>query len=140
METNKELLHTIYENAAIGKQTLGRLIKKSKDATFRNVMAEQFAEYQKLLCEAENLRNIFETSSVAHIPRTPIFASLYLNTALDATSSHMAEMVIQGSTMGIIDMRRQLRELSGADTAVISLGEKLLLIEENNIRQMYNYV
>ena len=138
MSANKELLKAIHENASIGKDTLSRLIKRSRDANMRNAMAEQFATYHEVVVEAEKLMSGNGEFYGRRIPRAPIFASMFANLSIDSTSTHMAEMLLRGSIMGLIDIKRQLREHEGADQNIRELGEKLLMGEANNIRQMYD--
>ena len=57
MDHDIELLNETYRNAELSKDILGRLIKICKDASFRCVMASQFAEYHAVLLEA-GLRGI----------------------------------------------------------------------------------
>ena len=138
MEQNQELLTEVYENALIGKETLGRLIKRSKDANFRNVMADQFAEYHNVLTDAEQLGQQFSIPlRPARAPKAPIHASMCLNLAVDQTSSHMAEMILQGSMLGIIDLTRALRACPDAAEEIRALADRLLKTEENHTRQMY---
>ena len=137
MEQNQELLEAIHENARISKLTLGQLIKRSKDAAFRNVMAAQFAEYHNIVADAEQLahRYAIELTGVC-MEKAPIHAGLCLNVAIDHTSSHMAEMIMQGSVMGIIDVKRKAREYPDAAEEIHEIAKRLLQTEENNLRQM----
>ena len=72
--------------------------------------------------------------------RGSVHASLKLNVTIDSTSSHMAEMVMQGSTIGIIDIIRALNEYNAAAEEVKELGKKLLKTEENNFEEMKAYL
>ena len=68
------------------------------------------------------------------------YMALKMNTLTDKTSSHMAEMLIQGSTMGSVDIQKQLNKYSEADTDVRRLGERLLKTEQRNIEQLQQYL
>ena len=63
-----------------------------------------------------------------------------MNTLADKSSDHIAEMMIQGSIMGVIDMSRSLKRYSQAESSVKKLGEKLIETEENNIQQMKGFL
>lgn len=142
MTETVELLNCIHANARIGLDALGRLIKQCEDATFRNVMAVEFAEYNEIVEESEELlkkRNQHPKGSAA-FSKTSMGAGLKLNVLIDKTSSHMAEMILLGSTMGIIDMTRHLNEFPGADEEARALGEKLLKTEENNFASMREHL
>nr|HPK16886.1 hypothetical protein [Clostridia bacterium] len=99
MDHDIELLNEIYRNAELSKDILGRLIKICKDATFRCVMASQFAEYHAILLEAEErIAGMGEAPDAYNmVLRRPIYCGMYLNARIDSTSSHLAEMLVQGS-------------------------------------------
>ena len=53
----------------------------------------------------------------------------------------MAERMIQGSTMGAVQMTRRLHQLTGrADPALVELGQRLLRTEEQNIQEMKRFL
>lgn len=43
--------------------------------------------------------------------QTMLWGSIQMNTLLDSSEQHIAEMMINGTTMGIIDMTKKLNEL-----------------------------
>ena len=50
-------------------------------------------------------------------------------------------MMIQGSTMGTVEMTRRLHQLSDqSDPELVSLGRQLLQTEEQNIQQMKRFL
>jgi hypothetical protein len=63
-----------------------------------------------------------------------------MNTALDHTSSHLAEMVIQGSTMGITDLQSVLNSNRNASEATQRLCSSLIHQEQNHIDRMKGFL
>lgn len=63
-----------------------------------------------------------------------------MNTIKDRTPSHIAEMMIQGSTMGIVDITKKLKEYNKADKDISELGNKLLKFEQQNVEQMKTFL
>lgn len=60
---------------------------------------------------------------------------------LDPSTSRLAERMIQGSTMGAVQMTRRLHQLTGrADPALVELGQRLLRTEEQNIQEMKRFL
>ena len=139
MDPNAKLLQDIYENATMGKVSLGQLIKRCEDANFRKAMADQFAEYHEAQTEAQRLLKATHLEP-APPPLFPLKAHMRFNLRLDSTPSHMAEMLMQGSLLGIIDLSRSLREYAQAGEQARSLGARLLRTEENNLRRLQPYL
>ena len=139
---NIELLNKIYEGAEMGRDILGRLIPLCYDGSLRCSMAEQFAEYHRILVESErlllNAGHIAKPASRA--ARAPIYASLRLNLKIDGTSSHLAEMLMQGNLMGYIDIARGLSAYTGAKEETRHLAERLMAMEDNNMKQMRRFL
>ncbi|MEA5060323.1 MAG: hypothetical protein EOM66_10740 [Clostridia bacterium] len=139
MDHNTKLLQSIYENATMGKISLGRLIKRCEDANFRQVMADQFAEYHEIQDEVEKL---FKSTYLE--PKQPILTPLKkhicLNLAIDRSSTHMAEMLMHGSLLGIVDIARERRECNAASEESRELATRLLITEENNLRRLQKFL
>lgn len=141
-EQNKELLESIYKTAELGRDILGKLIKTCDDSNFRFAMATEFAEYLAIIDDAKAHAERSGQSLEPNKRKTKsaVHSALKLNVMIDKTSSHLAEMLVQGSTMGVIEIKRSLRENAQADEEVVGLGERLLQTEQNNIRSMLEYV
>ena len=139
MDQNAKLLQSIYENAAMGKASLSRLIKKCEDANFRQTMADQFAEYHEIGDEAEKLLKAVHLAPSSP-PKSPLKAHICLNLQIDKTSTHMAEMLMHGSLLGIIDMARALRECANAEETTKALAQKVLSTEENNLKRLLAFL
>lgn len=58
----------------------------------------------------------------------------------DPSASKIAEMMIQGNTMGMTQSLRNLNDYPGKDERVRDLASKLLRTEEANIEQMKKFL
>ncbi len=146
METDTiDLLDQICENARFGKKMLAALIKESEDGSFRNALAEHFARYHSVLNEAKELLHADNAACAKR--KKPMegigkFAhmALSMNLLIDKTSSHMAEMVMQGSLSNITDLASGMRTFAGADQEATALGRKFVEQEQENIGRMIDYL
>ena len=62
MNDTIELCREISDSADIGKLVLARLIRSSRDASFRSVMADMFAGYHAILTEAKQIISAFDAA------------------------------------------------------------------------------
>lgn len=68
-------------------------------------------------------------------------AMLRAQSMMDPSTSKLAERMIQGSTMGTVQMTRRLHQFTGrADPALVELGQRLLRAEERNIQEMKRFL
>jgi translation initiation factor 2B subunit (eIF-2B alpha/beta/delta family) len=65
-----------------------------------------------------------------------------LNTMIDSTTSHIAEMMIQGSNMGITDMTKLLNDHTAHGTAkkAAELAREVIAFEEENLERLKKYL
>ena len=63
-----------------------------------------------------------------------------MQTLTDKTPSHISEMLIIGSNMGVINAVKNLKKYKDAETGIVSLMERLLKFEENNIQQLKDFL
>ena len=63
-----------------------------------------------------------------------------VKTWMDPSPSKIAEMMVQGNTMGMTKSLRQMRTYASEDGRVKDLADKLLQTEEANIQQMKGFL
>jgi hypothetical protein len=65
-----------------------------------------------------------------------------MNTMTDSTTSHLAEMVIQGATMGMTDMRKNITEFSDSDVSpdTITLAKDIATFEDNSVEKLKKFL
>lgn len=142
MDGNIELLNYIYQNSEMGKDTLTQLIKMTTDENFKNNLQSQLNEYNSIFNEAdEKLKsNNKDSKSIGTLTKVSTYISINFNTLINKTPSHMAEMLIQGSTMGIIDITKKIKEYKSQDQTILGLANKLLQFEQKNIDELKNFL
>lgn len=142
MDQNAKMLQSIYKSAEIGRDILGRLIRLCDDIEFRQVMSELFAEYHRILTECERLmyNSGIVPKAATQLERLPVYSSLTVNVRIDKTSSHLAEMLMQGSLMSYIDMAKEMRACPEAFEETKNLAWRLMSTEENNLQRLKQYL
>ena len=63
-----------------------------------------------------------------------------LQTLTDKSASHIAEMLIIGSNMGIINAVKNLKKYKNAEPSIIDLMNRLLKFEEDNVQQLKEFL
>ena len=132
MEDSEALLRFIHKNAAMGVGTLPQALSLPQSRAMSSALQDQLS-YAK-----EKGLHLKGPGSAA---LTMSGMMLRAQTALDPSTSKLAEMMIQGSTMGTVEMTRRLHQLSDqSDPELVSLGRQLLQTEEQNIQQMKRFL
>jgi len=142
MNGNAELLNFIYQNSQMGVDTIRQLMDIVQDAEFNKHLEAQYKEYKEIHTAARSLlnKNGYDEKGLSSFEKIKTCMMINMQTLTDKTSSHIAEMLIIGSNMGVIDAVENLKKYTGAEKDITNLMEKLLKIEENNIQQLKKFL
>ena len=142
MITENELLDHIYQTAEMGGVGIRAVLRRADEPKLTAALNAQLTEYQKLRRAAgEQLRARGQT------PRSVGMAAMLsaemmssAKTMLDHSATKIAELMIQGSTMGVTKSLRTIRDCNVQDCRVGDLADRLLKTEEANIVEMKGFL
>lgn len=139
---DSDLLSEICKITEMGRYGISQVLPISENGAFSNALRVQDAEYEKIYETAEKYlaASNLKPESIGAGAKMGTFFSSKLNTANDSSASHIAEMMIIGSTSGIAKTMRSVRSASNISDSTHELVEKLLKTEEANIEQMKKYL
>ena len=137
-----ELLQFIYQNTKMGEDNLRALLPKVKDTNLKSHLHKQLTGYSSLNNKAEE--EIYKRSGSPKengtIAKLSSKMGVTMNTMIDNTPSHIAEMMIQGSTMGIVDMTKRMGQFKDTDHKTKALADEVLHFEQENIERLKSYL
>ncbi|WP_312060262.1 hypothetical protein [Anaerotignum sp.] len=138
MDGNTELLNYIYQNSQMGIKTLNQLIEIVEDNDFKKQLQSQLNEYKSINRTALQKLNELghEEKGIGNMAKISAYMSISIKTLMDKSPCHISQMLIQGSTMGIIDATKNIQKYNDADKQILQLADKLLKTEQNNIEQL----
>lgn len=138
-----QMLNSVSTTADMGRDSLNHVIEKAVNPQLKSALQSQFTEYDSTYKAAEQLLKAKGQKPQKIGGSIKAYSHLVSNiktlTADNATSK-IAEMVIQGSTMGVTEMTKQLHDYNGNDKAICSLAEKHIQTEQANIEEMKKFL
>ncbi len=142
MNGNAEMLNFIYQNSQMGVTTIEQLLGIVEDYDFENHLKAELNEYKSINSKAKDLLNShgYDEKGITALEKLRTYLMINIQTLKDKTASHISEMMILGSNMGVIDAIKRLRQYDGADDHILELMNDLLSFEENNIRVLKGYL
>ncbi len=143
MTDTKELLSLIHKNAAMGVSSIPQAMSLPQSRAMQVALDDQLKEYRSITahCQAVAKEEGQHLKNPSPIARTMSSTMLRAQTLIDPSTSKLAEMMIQGSTMGTVQMARRLHQYGGdVNPDVVALGQRLLRMEEQNIQQMKRFL
>lgn len=143
MSSNIELLDYIYQNSEMGTDTISQLMEINRDEEFAKHLQAQWSEYKAINNEAKRLLNEsgVDEKGINSFNKLKTYLMVNMQTLTNATVPHIAEMLIVGSNMGVIDAIKKMDEYKeNADHEIIDLMDRLKVFEENNIQRLKKYL
>ena len=134
MSEELDLLNTIYSNTKMGSSTLNAILPEISDNNLRQVILTQINEYDTINNIAQK-----EIFNLGEEPKAPVFSTKMaaweskFNSSINNSNTHIAEMIMKGSNMGLIDIIKKMNTRKCCDPKSYGLGRKLIQTEENNI-------
>lgn len=142
MDANTELLNFIFQNSEMGTNTLTELIEISGDVPFEQLLVKQLEGYKAINKEAVALieSEEEEPKGISKFDQIKTYFMIKASTLKDHSASHFAEMMIQGSVMGTIDLCKKLNSYTDAKPEIRALAQHLLEFEEGNVEELKKYL
>jgi len=133
----RELLQYIYKTADMGCEGIDAVEKHAEEKMMAELKRER-AEYEHIRGEADTLirRGGDEPSGTGIMAKMSTEMMSATQMAMDDSRSKIAEMMIQGTTMGIVKTIRHLKDYEGDDENARKLGQRLLETQEANVEKM----
>lgn len=138
---DEEFLNLISKNAEMGKVGIDSIMDYTHDERMREALRVQAKEYDKIYAEAAEMIKAknFKAEHISTMAKMGSEMTSAMKTMKDHSTAKIAEMMIQGSTMGVTKLMKNRGEYSGDDDDILSLSDKLLSTEERNIKTMKGF-
>ena len=139
--TTVELYQEVYKGCKMGADSLVNLLPKVNDESLRNEITAQLDRYEDYASQArEKLFDLDKTPKEENpISKRSAKMGVMMNTMLDATSSHIAQMIIEGCSMGITELLKAVHAYGEKDEAE-QLARDVISFEESCSENMKKYL
>ena len=131
---SEEILAEIYRNAHLALQSISNILPEVDDHETRLELERQHEEYERFSAKAAMIakdRNI-ELKEPGPIKKAMMWGSIKMNTMTDNSRSHIAEMMVQGTVMGVTSLRASGSEIYPSEDKdeIIDLLTEMIKAEE----------
>ncbi|MBE6915347.1 MAG: hypothetical protein E7471_01770 [Ruminococcaceae bacterium] len=140
--TSTRFLNDIYRNTESGIDAILTLLPKTQDDRLTNDLQTQLHSLRAI--EAETVRKL---KQFGETPReTPMMQKMgmkmgiHMNTMMNKSSSRLAELMIKGNNMGVIDLNRAMNEYGATNSNATSLAQELLALEQKALDRFKSYL
>lgn len=137
-----ELLKEVQKNTEMAIKAIDTISSKVYDDDLAIQLSKQSLKYSEIHNKAVN--EILEERAMPirdnAIQDMMLTGGIHMNTLLNTSTSHIAEMIIQGSNRGITQMWKSLNLHDQAKGVSMEIAKELVEFEENNIERLKKYL
>lgn len=139
---NLTILNEINKGAKMGMDSITYVSEKLEQEDMKEELSSQYSGYGKIV---EKVNQLFE--GYGEIPddapakdKMMSWMGVQMNTMNDRSNSHIAEMLIQGNTMGIVECQKLINHNPNAEDKVKNVLHEFMSFSQNNIEKMKEYL
>lgn len=138
MEQSEKLLQSIVENARMGRSACKQLLERIKDEKILGEIRRERDSYEEIIRrgEAEMKKMRIEPKPEGMMQRMGLYMGMEMNTLTDRSAAHTADILIQGATMGIVEMTKARNSNPEACEAVRSIAADFIVRQQQAIDRL----
>ena len=142
MKENINALNEIHKGSCMGMDAIIFILDKVSDKALKKELEHEYIEYKKIAEEIEEIYpkyNGGEPQETSGMTKTMTWTGIEMKTFNDKSSSKIAEILLNGVNMGIIEGRRVLnnKKISKELNTIIS---KYVTMQEQNMENLKQYL
>lgn len=144
MTRTAALAGLIYKNMKMGAESILGLMPKVNDEGVRRRMTEQLDGYEKYARQARRILDIEGVTPREEgvMAKMGAKVGMSMKTMVDSTESHIAELLMEGSVMGICEMTRALRSYENTDCSeeTLRMCRDIISLENDNLEKAKRFL
>ena len=139
---NQKALNDIYKNAHIALQSISDLLPAVDDEDIKKELQEEYEGYEKIIGNISTFmaENGIEPQDVNPFKKAMRWSSIKMKTMINNSKNQVAEMMINGTVMGINELTAMKNESKNLNDEILSLLEDLLTLEEEYEQRLKKFL
>lgn len=142
MKENINALDEISKGTCMGMDATKDIIDKIEGKEFKKLVEDQYKEYEKIKKEIDDIYDEFsdkEPHETNAMTKAMTWSSINMKTMNDTSTSKIAEILLQGTNMGIIEGRKILNN-KNIDKKIHKIIEEYVDIQEKYVEKLKKYL
>ena len=141
-EYNIKAINDTYKNAHIALQSISDLLPEVKDEKLKVELQDQYEGYEKIIGQISTFmaENKIEPKDVNAFKKAMLFSSIKIKTLFNNSRNQVAEMMINGTVMGINELTAMVNQDVKLLPEVKEQITGLLKLEESYEKRLKKYL
>ena len=143
--TEVNVLDELNKGASMGKDAIHYIMDKVEDNALKKELNRQYHKYKVISDEIHKLYPEYaededdEPHETSMMNKFMTWSGIEMKTMNDDTTSHLAEILMQGTNMGIIEGRRLLNH-KGEDEKINKLLDEYVEMQEEAVEKLKEFL
>ena len=142
---NKDTLDELNKGCTMGIDALNFVIDKAEDLEFKKVLEGFYSKYQKLHNDIEAIYPNYtkkddDPTETNVVTKVMTWSAVEMKTLTDTSNSKIAEILLQGTNMGIIEGRKLLNHKENLDKDVDKILHEYVNMQEEEVETLKKYL
>lgn len=143
MEENINILNELNKGACMGMDSINIIKDKIKDKEFKNAVENIYKKYEEVSRKINKLYykydRVDDPKTTNPISKAMLWSGIEINTLADTSDSKLAEILLNGINMGIIEGRKIFNN-KFSDIEVEDLIKEFIRMQEGSVEELKQYL
>lgn len=141
-EMNIKLLDDAYKNVRMGNHAINCIIDKIQDKQFVQLMKKQNKFYLNMTERLDSLASKIEYTpkDIDVMLKASSYVGINMKTLFNKDTPHIAEMLIEGTTMGITTLIKEVKSNRKADEKIIEISNEIVASQEKFVESLKDFL
>lgn len=143
VKKSEEILSEIYRNCHLALQSISDILPAVEDEELKAEILREHEEYERISGKAACLARDkgLEVKEPGPVKKAMMWGSIKMSTMMDNSRPHIAEMMIQGTVMGITSLKTSIGDLPvNDDEEITALLKELIELEEDFEKRLKEFL
>lgn len=142
MYSQNKLYNALYQNAEMGTSSIRKVFPKVQDSKLKSELRMQLSNYKNQTNQliGEMRSQNMKPEPVPKMTKIMTSMGIAMNCAKDNSTEHIAEMLIQGTNMGVIKINKALNSSVTASPKLVQEAKLMLSKEQKYIDDLKAYL
>lgn len=145
MESNNlNVLDEVNKGSTMGMDAINYVLDKVEDMNFKKVLDVEYNKYRNISNRVNEIYNNYTTEKEPHktnaMNKMMTWYGIQMNTMNDKSNSKIAELLMQGTNMGIIEGRRLLNSHHDLPKDIDNVLNDFVVMQEDSVETLKKYL
>ena len=142
MDNPQYVLNEINKGIKMGMDSISTISEKVEDNNLKDDLLFQYDKYNEILNRVNSELKNFDDfpKELPPMQKTMGYIEIQMSTLNDKSNSHIAEMLIKGTNMGIIEGVKLKNRNPDIEPTISNILDDFIQFQENNVEKLKKYL